>query len=62
MQIQALKTVCGNYNKNGCKVRQVISSCLTRFVCPIYLVHEESWCSMVSYDRADGGPSSWRVF
>ena len=24
-------------------------------VTPIYLVHEESWCSMVSYDWVNGG-------
>ena len=28
---------------------------VTRFICPIYLVHEESWCSMFSYDWANGG-------
>ena len=49
--------VFGNQNKSVCKVRQVMSRCLTfshTFICPIGLVHEESWCSMVSYDWADG--------
>ena len=32
----------------------------TRFICPIYLLHEESWCSIVSYDWANGG--SFGVF
>ena len=35
-----------------------MSSCLTishTFYLPIYLVHKESWCSMVSYDLVNSG-------
>ena len=40
------------YFSQLCKLRQLK---FTRFICPIYLVYEESCCSIVSYDWANSG-------